>query len=67
MTVWEDLESLRKFVEGRRHLDAMYMSNQAMKKFRSTHVEVLARDLPISWPEAKKLINAIPYNDHKPF
>ncbi|GEM_PF-4689051 len=30
MTVWEDRESLEKFVNSTRHLDAMYMTNQAM-------------------------------------
>lgn len=33
MTVWENQEALERFVDSTRHLDAMYMTNQAMKQF----------------------------------
>ena len=38
MTVWESKEALDHFVNSARHLDALYMTNQAMKRFRHLHV-----------------------------
>jgi heme-degrading monooxygenase HmoA len=67
MTVWKDKESLAKFVNGRRHLDAMYMTNQAMSYFRSTSIEVLAKDVPHSWDQIENILENIKFKEHKPF
>ena len=67
MTVWEDRESLEKFVNSTRHLDAMYMTNQAMTQFRHLKVEVPAKNLPYSWEDVQKLSETKRYDDYKPF
>lgn len=67
MSAWTDRESLARFVDGRRHLDAMYMTNAAMTKFRSMNFTIKARELPLSWAEIKKRINTVEYNPHQAF
>ena len=67
MTVWEDEKSLEKFVDGRRHLDAMYMTNRAMDEFRTMHIQVFARDLPYNWSKAERVLEEKPFEKHTPF
>lgn len=67
MSVWKDRESLEKFVNGRRHLDAMYMTNQAMNVFRSMSIEVYAKEVPHSWEQVDEILKAKKLEKHKPF
>lgn len=67
MTVWETEDDLKKFVNSSQHMDAMYMTNQAMKQFRHLNVKVLAKELPYSWEKAQELLNSKKLKDHLPF
>lgn len=67
MTVWENEAALQNFVNSTRHLDAMYMTNQAMKKFRHFNVKVLAKNLPLTWEQAQLLLNSKEMKDHISF
>lgn len=67
MTIWEDEQSLQSFIYSTQHLDAMYMTNHAMKKFRHLHIKVRAKDLPYSWKQAEKLLENKQFQNHKPF
>ena len=65
MTVWEDEISLNKFVESSRHLDAMYMTSDAMVKFKHTHLKVQAKDLPYSWSQVQNILDSVKFEDRR--
>ena len=67
MTLWEDQKSLKNFVDSRQHLDAMYMTNQAMKQFRHFNIELPARDLPYSWSQVEEMLENREWVTHTPF
>jgi heme-degrading monooxygenase HmoA len=67
MTMWESESALKNFVVSARHLNAMYLTNQAMSRFRHLHLKMRADELPLSWDQAEKLLSHEPFIDHKPY
>lgn len=67
MTLWTSLEEMDRFVKSTRHLDAMYMTNEAMTEFRHLHVERRAGDFPMSWGEIEEILQSQSFQPHTPF
>jgi heme-degrading monooxygenase HmoA len=57
MTVWEDEQSLQKFVEGQKHQDAIKNGLDALVTARFVRFEAVKSDIPISWDNAERIMN----------
>lgn len=61
LTVWRDREALTKFLDSRRHADAMYMTYEAMTEFRHFNFEVAYKDRPRDWTGVDERLNQVPF------
>ena len=61
MTVWQSKEAMESFVNSREHLDAMYMSSNAVRQMRMASFTVTGSQLPPSWEEAEKRLEKVPF------
>lgn len=57
LSVWENKDDMKQFVYGETHLSAMKAASKAMIEAKTTHIELAAERLPLSWHEALKLLH----------
>lgn len=67
LTVWRDHNSLKKFLDARRHANAMYMTNQGMTEFKHFNFEVAFKDIPKDWKLVDQKLSERAYIKHTPF
>lgn len=60
MTIWKDQKSMNDFVNSKEHLNAIYMSSDAIEKFRTTTFQVHDKS-EINWNLAIKKIEGVNY------
>jgi heme-degrading monooxygenase HmoA len=58
MTAWNDTESLNAFVRSPAHREAVRRSDETAENFRFAAIEVPLGSLPLSWHEARLLVEA---------
>jgi len=56
MTVWQDENSLKKFIYGDTHKTAMKLGTSALKSARFANVLVQRSEVPLSWKKANQLL-----------
>lgn len=57
LSVWENKTDMKQFVYGEPHLNAMKTASKAMMDAKTTHIELAAEQLPLSWHEALRLLH----------
>lgn len=57
MSVWEDEESLEKFVYGERHQRAIEVGMPALIKTKFARVKVKRSKIPLDWEEVERILN----------
>jgi heme-degrading monooxygenase HmoA len=67
VTVWQDKKSLQKFVDSSRHLDAVYMTNEAMSEFKHFNFEVPFKEIPKDWKLIDKMLSEKEFLKHHPY
>jgi len=61
LTVWRDRGTLTKFLDSRRHADAMYMTYESMTEFRHFNFEVAYKDRPRDWAGVDERLKQVPF------
>lgn len=56
MTIWQDENSLKKFITGDTHKRAMKLGTSAIKSARFANVVVKRSEVPLSWEKAHQLL-----------
>lgn len=57
MTIWQDDESLMKFVKGDKHQNAIDNGLDAVAKARFVNFTIERSKIPLSWSDAEKIMN----------
>jgi heme-degrading monooxygenase HmoA len=65
LTVWKDSSSLQQFVNSRRHLDAMYKTDQAVSHMRSISQEMLVENVPYTWKAVDIILEDVPLTKYQ--
>ena len=65
MTIWNDRASLQKFVDDRRHVEAMYVGSSGVRLMRTLVQDVPVKELPWSWDRAQAEIAKLEWKELK--
>jgi hypothetical protein len=66
LTVWKDRESLNKFLDSKRHSDAMYTEYEAMSEFKHFNREISPHELPLNWDLVDQILSEMTYTKGRP-